>query len=103
MWVSPFRYPRLSGYLLLPAAFRSLSRLSSALSAKASSLRPFLLDLFVLYSVIRLVSLGFGSFYCLFSSFRHLLMTASDVSLSMIESPHWSFLPPDSLSFSDIF
>ena len=44
MWVSPFRDPRLSGYLLLPAAFRSLSRLSSALSAKASSLRPFLLD-----------------------------------------------------------
>ena len=28
-----------NGYLLLPAAFRSLSRLSSALSAKASTLR----------------------------------------------------------------
>ena len=37
-WVPPFRYLRLVGYLLLPAAFRSLSRLSSALSAKASSL-----------------------------------------------------------------
>ena len=45
MWVSPFRYLRLNGYLLLPAAFRSLSRLSSALSAKASTLRSFLLDL----------------------------------------------------------
>ena len=45
MWVSPFRYPRLSGYLLLPAAFRSLSRLSSALSAQASALCPSLLDL----------------------------------------------------------
>ena len=45
MWVSPFRYPRLSGYLLLPAAFRSLSRLSSALSAKASALCSFLLNL----------------------------------------------------------
>ena len=44
MWVSPFRYPRLIRYLLLPAAFRSLSRLSSALSAKASTLRPFLLN-----------------------------------------------------------
>ncbi len=44
MWVSPFRYPRLSGYLLLPAAFRSLSRLSSALSAKASALCSFLLN-----------------------------------------------------------
>ena len=43
--VSPFRYLRLNGYLLLPAAFRSLSRLSSALSAKASTLRSFLLDL----------------------------------------------------------
>ena len=39
--VSPFRYLRLNGYLLLPAAFRSLSRLSSALSAKASTLRSF--------------------------------------------------------------
>ena len=39
--VSPFRHPRSIGYLLLPAAFRSLSRLSSALSAKASTLRSF--------------------------------------------------------------
>ena len=38
--VSPFRYLRIDGYLLLPEAFRSLSRLSSALSAKASTLRP---------------------------------------------------------------
>ena len=45
--VSPFRYLRIDGYLLLPVAFRSLSRLSSALSAKASTLRSFLLDLFV--------------------------------------------------------
>ena len=44
--VSPFRYLRVNGYLLLTAAFRSLSRLSSALSAKASTLRSFLLDLF---------------------------------------------------------
>ena len=43
--VSPFRHLRLNGYLLLPAAFRSLSRLSSALSAKASALCSFLLDL----------------------------------------------------------
>ena len=37
-WVSPFRYLRINVYLPLPAAFRSLSRLSSALSAKASAL-----------------------------------------------------------------
>ena len=43
--VSPFRNPRINGYLLLPAAYRSLSRLSSALSAKASALCSFLLDL----------------------------------------------------------
>ena len=43
--VSPFRYLRISGYLLLPAAFRSLSRLSSALSAKASTLRSYYLNL----------------------------------------------------------
>ena len=39
--VSPFRYLRINGYVLLPEAFRSLSRLSSALSAKASTLRPY--------------------------------------------------------------
>ena len=44
--VSPFRDLRINGYLLLPEAFRSLSRLSSALSAKASTLRSFTLDLF---------------------------------------------------------
>ena len=41
--VSPFRNLRVKGYLLLTAAYRSLSRLSSALSAKASTLRPSLL------------------------------------------------------------
>ena len=86
MWVSPFRYPRIFGYLLLPAAFRSLSRLSSALSAKASTLRPFLLNLPPLYSV---TESGFlGSFLvlslllvCCFllSSVISLLTTASDV------------------------
>ena len=40
-WVSPFGYLRIVAYLQLPEAFRSLSRLSSALSAKASTLRSF--------------------------------------------------------------
>ena len=44
--VSPFRYLRIVGYLHLPAAFRSLSRLSSALSAKASTLRSWSFNLF---------------------------------------------------------
>ena len=43
--VSPFRNLRVDGYLLLSAAYRSLSRLSSAPSAKASTLRSLLLDL----------------------------------------------------------
>ena len=42
--VSPFRDLRIVGYLLLPEAFRSLSRLSSALSAKASTIRSFMHD-----------------------------------------------------------
>ena len=44
--VSPFRHLRIVAHVQLPAAFRSLSRLSSALSAKASTLRSFLLNLF---------------------------------------------------------
>ena len=42
--VSPFRDLRVKGYLLLTAAYRSLSRLSSALSAKASTLRSYQLN-----------------------------------------------------------
>ena len=41
--VSPFGYLRIDGYLLLPEAFRSLSRPSSAPGAKASALCPFCL------------------------------------------------------------
>ena len=43
-WVSPFGYSRINGYLLLPETFRSLSRPSSALSAKAFTLCPWSLD-----------------------------------------------------------
>ena len=42
-WVSPFRNLRIKGYKHLPAAYRSMLRLSSALSAKASALCPFCL------------------------------------------------------------
>jgi hypothetical protein len=40
-WVAPFGYLRIKGYLHLPEAFRSLSRPSSPLRAKASTLRPY--------------------------------------------------------------
>ena len=55
--VSPFGNLRIEAHLQLPAAYRSLSRPSSAPIAKAFSLRSFLLDLvgsrFLLYSVFK--------------------------------------------------
>ena len=44
MWVPPFGHPWITAYVQLPAAFRSLSRPSSAYSAWAFALRPFSLD-----------------------------------------------------------
>ena len=51
MRVAPFGHLRIIAHLQLPAAFRSLSRPSSAPGAKASALRPNSLDqlLFDLY------------------------------------------------------
>ena len=45
MRVPPFGHLRVYGYVLLPVAYRSLSRPSSAPSAKASALCSFSLDL----------------------------------------------------------
>ena len=47
MWVAPFGNLRIDGYLLLPEAYRSLSRPSSAPDAKAFPLRSYQLDLLV--------------------------------------------------------
>ena len=52
MRVSPFGDLRINGYLRLPEAFRSLSRPSSAFSAKASTLRPFCLIVLIIYSSV---------------------------------------------------
>ena len=41
MWVTPFGNLRIDGYLLLPVAYRSLSRPSSAPDAKAFPLRSY--------------------------------------------------------------
>ena len=38
----PFGNLRITGYVLLPAAYRSLSRPSSPVRAKASAIRPYL-------------------------------------------------------------
>ena len=67
--VSPFRNLRIIAYLQLPEAFRSLSRLSSALSAKASTLRSFLLNqVSIVPSVAPLVWTFLFSRVCLHTS-----------------------------------
>ena len=76
--VSPFRNLRINGYLLLPEAYRSLSRLSSALSAKASALRSFLLGL---SDIIALISDGL--LVCCFSTSLLLQRLVSSLSLRL--------------------
>ena len=70
--VSPFRNLRINGYVLLPVAYRSLSRLSSALSAKASTIRSFQHDQLAFthglsYLLHRYSVIGVGSFRFVFS------------------------------------
>ena len=63
--IAPFRHPRIYAYLRLPVAFRSLSRLSSALSAKASTLCSFLLDLLSFSLKLRLLELYVKAYFAL--------------------------------------
>ena len=86
--VSPFRHLRINGHLLLPAAFRSLSRLSSALSAKASTCALISLTITLLHSVAtvgrsELFSVCNLRYLCLllndFSFFLRIFRCASDV------------------------
>ena len=91
--VPPFGHLRLTGYLLLTAAFRSLSRPSSAPGAKASSLRSSSLDhqfssaklyllkwssfnaeelFFFILKLIRVRIYHFQISFCLFDNFRYL-------------------------------
>ena len=58
-WVSSFGHLRVNGYVLLTAAFRSLSRPSSAPSAKASALCSLLLNQLRLHQAFNV-----GLFYC---------------------------------------
>ena len=67
--VSPFRNLRVIGYLLLAAAYRSLSRLSSALSAKASTLRSYSLDLLLLYIPVQVRFLNEFSWFSFLNRF----------------------------------
>ena len=84
--VSPFRYPRINRYLLLPVAFRSLSRLSSALSAKASTLRSYSLNLFG----SRFVCLAWHTFNC-FSVLTNYFCLLFDVFSFLFDSQYSIF------------
>ena len=81
--VSPFRNRRVTGYLLLTAAYRSLSRLSSALSAKASTLRPFLLNL----PLYRSVCIS----WCEYNVVQKTAVTFVTFSLQILDSSNLSF------------
>ena len=72
-WVSPFRHPRITEYLLLPVAFRSLSRLSSALGAKSFTLCSQQLNLFFTVNVYKTkICFHFG--LIVFTYFRMLVL-----------------------------
>ena len=75
--VPAFGNLRIIGYLLLPAAYRSLSRPSSAPSAKASALCSFSLDLCLacLISVNQVFFFHFVNSLCDFSLFWFLGLT----------------------------
>ena len=62
MRVSPFGHPRISAYLQLPEAFRSLSRPSSAPDAKAFPLRSFQLDQYSFYCLQAFVEKSISGF-----------------------------------------
>ena len=79
--VSPFGHPRIFGYLRLPAAFRSLSRPSSAPGAKASTLRSYCLTFWALpiYSVISA---------CFFSLVYRLIHSVCCDEYTLLRAPH---------------
>ena len=85
MRVSPFRDPRINGYVRLPAAYRSLSRLSSALSAKASALCPFCLT-FCSAILAYMAAASFGSL------FMFLPLRSSPLSDPPVKALSMSFL-----------
>ena len=97
--VSPFRHLRITACLRLPTAFRSLLRLSSALSAKASTLCSFLLNQLLMYSVTPasfwLVLFSHSSNgCCLFVSFFGHVFPHNPSDVFEVPSGAFSFLFP---------
>ena len=91
--VPPFRYLWFSGYLHLPIAFRSLSRLSSSLGTQAVTLRSYQLNLFFLWNFQLFLLLFTCFFACYFYiiyfsmcfSFFECTTNSSVVGLTRIE------------------
>ena len=81
-WVSSFGHPRIEAYLQLPVAYRSLSRPSSAPSAKAFSLRSFSLEL-SLISVLFFNYVSFANRFCCFL-FRYVVVSLFQLSERLI-------------------
>ena len=100
-WVSPFRHLRIKVYMPLPAAFRSLSRLSSALSAKASALCSSLLDLFLVLSAC----LAWQASFTFFISSSWLSCDVFLLSFSCIRFSRYAgqLLPLCSLHFTALY
>ena len=77
MRVSPFGHPRINVYLLLPVAYRSLSRPSSAPDAKAFTLCSLSLEQLLACSLYLLKLLSFvtvNCYICLFSLLVRLIV-----------------------------
>ena len=90
--VPPFGYLRIKAHLRLPEAFRSLSRPSSAISAMASTLRSYSLDLCLL-SLIRLLRLKRTTESIISDSFPLCLFLTLPVQFSRcVEVSSWFLL-----------
>ena len=110
MWVSPFGDLRVFGYVLLTVAFRSLSRPSSAPSARASTLRSFCLTALTFPSSVR--ASGFSMVLSIF--LHNILMLLRCLPIQRFILSNKSFLfgirflwclhlsPSDSTSFEGV-
>ena len=77
--IAPFGHLRVKDHLHLSAAFRSLSRPSSAGIAKASTVRPLYLDLRLFFHLDFLALFEFPSVRKIISSFVKSFLRSSSV------------------------
>ena len=89
-WVVPFGNPGIKGYLLLPQAYRSLSRPSSPPRAKASTRRPNFLSPFTHRCCQRKVAHTISCNFEIITQFlktKSSLLTVLCVNMSKISTP----------------